>query len=199
MMRLDLLRHGDTGRAGYLDGRTDYPLSDVGLQQMAQQTASGGWSLIVASPLMRARAPAENLAGRLLCGIAIDPDWAELDFGRWEGRHRSDIEADASDRQLLRAYYDNPCAAHPPDGENWIDLTTRVHRAVQNTYDLSEGQRTLVITHAGPMRAALSLILGMPLGALWSIRLSYATRIGLEVGRSDDGNLWGELVEVVQA
>jgi alpha-ribazole phosphatase len=197
-MRLDLLRHGDTGRAGHLDGRTDYPLTAAGIRQMERQTACGGWSRIIASPLRRARQPAETLAHRLSCSLKIDPDWKELDFGRWDGRPTAEIRSDAGDRQRLTAYYDSPCDNAPPGGESWSIFETRVRRAIQNAYAEADGQRTLVVTHAGPMRAALSFILGIPLGVLWSIRLGYGTRVGLDVERGESGKLWGELVEIVQ-
>jgi alpha-ribazole phosphatase len=197
-MRLDLLRHGDTGRAGYLDGRTDSPLSNIGILQMERQTACGGWPLVIASPLRRARGPAEMLARVHACQLVIDPDWAELDFGQWDGRHRLDIEADAGDRSLLASYYDDPEGLVPPGGECWTAFEMRVRAALANAYVRAAGQPALVITHAGPMRMALATILGLPLRSLWAIRLGYATRVGLDVGRGDDGTFWGELVEIVQ-
>jgi len=60
-MMVDLLRHGATGRAGYIDGRSDWPLTDAGWHQMQRQTAGRRWTAIVASPLRRAREPAERL------------------------------------------------------------------------------------------------------------------------------------------
>lgn len=197
-MRLDLLRHGDTGRTGYLDGRTDHPLIEAGHLQMETQTAAGRWPLVIASPLQRARRPAEALAERASCRIIIDSDWAELDLGRWDGRRRADIEADVKDRDLLAAYYDDPRRHRPPEGECWGDFEVRVRRALVSAYDEAAGQRTLVITHAGPMRMALSILIGIPVSSLWAIRLGYGTCAGLDVGRSGDGNFWGELVEIVQ-
>lgn len=198
MMRLDLLRHGDTGRAGYLDGHTDHPLTPAGLSQMEKQTAAGVWPLVIASPLKRARQPAEVLASRVACPFIVDPDWAELDFGQWDGRRRVDIEADARDRDRLTAWYDDPEQQSPPDGERWSEFEVRVRNGLASAYAEAEGRRTLVITHAGPMRAALSIILGLSMRSLWAIRIGYATRVGLEIGRGGDGSFWGELVEIVQ-
>ena len=197
-MRVDLLRHGDTGRAGYLDGSTDSPLSNVGILQMERQTARGGWPLVIASPLQRARRPAEMLARVQACQLVIDPNWAEIDFGQWDGRRRVDIEADRGDRSLLASYYDNPQRLTPPGGEHWAAFERRVRAALADAYVRSAGQPTLVITHAGPIRMALATILGLPLQSLWAVRLGYATRIELDVGREDDGTFWGELVEIVQ-
>ncbi|MEQ1710178.1 MAG: histidine phosphatase family protein [Hyphomicrobium sp.] len=198
MLRLDLLRHGDTGRAGYLDGRTDCPLTASGVLQMARQTAACRWPLVIASPLQRARSPAEAFAMRVQSRVVVDPDWAELDFGRWDGKLRRDIEADTGERDLLAAYYDDPESNSPPDGERWTDFEARVRSGLTHAFAQAAGQQTLVITHAGPMRLALSIVLGIPIRSLWAVRIGYATRVGLEVGRSDDGKFWGELVEIVQ-
>ena len=60
------------------------------------------------------------------------------------------------------------------------------------------GGRVLVITHAGPMRAALALACGLPFANLWAFKIDPGTRITLAAGRDPGGSLWGEIVEVVQ-
>ena len=57
----------------------------------------------------------------------------------------------------------------------------------------------LVVTHAGPMRAALALACGLPFANLWAFKIDPGTRITLRGRpRSTGGSLWGEIVEVVQ-
>ena len=56
----------------------------------------------------------------------------------------------------------------------------------------------LVITHAGPMRAALALACGIPFANLWAFKIDPGTRITLRAGRDPGAGLWGEIVEVVQ-
>ncbi|MDU6804386.1 MAG: histidine phosphatase family protein, partial [Bradyrhizobium sp.] len=136
-MRIDLLRHGSTGRDGYLDGRTDPPLTDDGWDQVGRQTESRMWRRVVSSPLARARAAAEDYARRTGCTLEIDGDWRELHFGRWDGRRRRDIAAEARGADLLAAFYADPAVA-APEGESWADLQARVARAVER-----------VLTHSG--------------------------------------------------
>lgn len=198
-MRLDLLRHGDTDRGGYLDGRTDLPMTEAGRTQISKNAENGRWPVVVSSPLVRARWFADVLSRDSSCRVLIDPNWAELDFGRWDGHLRADIEADAGERERLMAFYADPHKNSPPDGESWLDFESRVRHALESVYAAAAGQRALVITHAGPMRMALSIVLGLPLSALWSIRIGYATRVGVELGRHGNGDFWGELVEIVQS
>ena len=197
-MRIDLLRHGDTGRDGYLDGRTDPPLSQTGWQRFAMQTKDRDWKLIVSSPLARARSAAEACSQRTATTLRIDPDWRELDFGRWDGRERCEIATEPADAGLLEAFYADPAAFTSPDGESWASMRDRVSRALDRLTMNPELFPVLVVTHGGAIRAALSLVLGWPLRSLWSLRIKPATRITLEIGRGEDGALWGELVEIIQ-
>jgi alpha-ribazole phosphatase len=196
-MRIDLLRHGQTGRAGHLDGRTDPPLDEIGWRQFAGQTQGAAWKLVVTSPLARARSAAEDHARRNGCTLRIDDDWAELDFGDWDGGKRSEIAATQDGARRLEAFYADPLNSAAPGGESWIDLQQRVGRAIDAILAEQALEPVLVVTHAGAIRAALSLILGWPLQSLWSLRINPATRIGLEIGRNDRG-VWGEIIEIVQ-
>lgn len=197
-MRIDLLRHGQTGREGYLDGRTDPPLDDIGWRQFARQTQGMAWKLVVSSPRLRARSAAEDYVRRTGSALRIDDDWAELDFGDWDGRPRSEIAATPDSAAQLEAFYADPLNSAAPGGEGWADLQRRIERAIDAILAEQEFAPALVVTHAGAIRAALSLILGWPLRSLWSLRINPGTRIRLDVGRTDRGMLWGEIVEIIQ-
>ncbi|CAL78629.1 putative Alpha-ribazole phosphatase (anaerobic pathway of cobalamin biosynthesis, cobC) [Bradyrhizobium sp. ORS 278] len=196
-MRLDLLRHGTTGRNGHLDGRTDPPLSEAGWEQFRRQTRSGEWSRVVSSPLMRARAAADEYARQAGCALQVDPDWSELHFGQWDGRKRSDIVSEPEQAALLDAFYADPLVA-APGGESWADLQVRVSRAVDRILATAEPAAVLVVTHGGAIRAALSHLLGWPLPQLWSLRIHPGTRLTLEAGHGPDGAPWAEIVEIIQ-
>jgi alpha-ribazole phosphatase len=195
---VDLLRHGTTGRAGYLDGRTDLPLSHEGLEQFRRQTQSQVWRGIVSSHLKRAALPAAALAQNHGIAHVIDPEWAELDFGAWDGRRRTDIEADPDQSAALAAFYADPRTHSPPDGEDWPHFHGRVSAAVSRIATRSDPGPLLVVTHAGPMRAALSHVCGLPLHTTWAFRIAYGTRIRLQVGTTPAGALWGEIIEIAQ-
>ncbi len=196
-MRIDLLRHGTTGRDGHLDGRTNCPLSELGWDQFRRQTQNGNWRLVVSSPLARAGAAAEDYAQQTRCALEIDADWTELDFGSWDGRKRSDIAAEPGGATSLESFYVDP-AVPAPDGESWEDLQARVSRAVHRILAKPELAPVLVVTHGGTIRAALSHLLGWPLRQLWSLRIDPGTRVMLEAGQGEGGVPWGEIVEIIQ-
>jgi alpha-ribazole phosphatase len=197
-MLIDLLRHGATGRDGYLDGRTDHALSAEGWAQFKSQTADRSWPTIVTSPLRRAREAAEGLAGARNLALRIDNDWAELDFGVWDGRRKSELEADAAIHAALAAFYRDPSTNPPPGGESWPSFEMRIGRALGRLVHAANPGPALVVTHAGPVRLALSLVCGLPLDRLWALRIGFGTRIRLNFEVAANERFWGEIVEISQ-
>jgi alpha-ribazole phosphatase len=195
---IDLIRHGETEGAGLLLGHTDRPLSPNGWRQFERQTAGRSWSAVVASPLSRAREPAERLGRERGIAVRIDPDWAELDFGAWDGRALDELKADPETANDLDALYRSAQAPAPPDGESWQVLSGRVARALARVVQEPVASGALVVTHAGPMRAAVALACDIPFERLWALRIDHATRITLRVGNEGGARLWGEIVEIVQ-
>lgn len=195
-MILDLMRHASTGRQGHLDGRTDPPLLDGAMDALLRCHGDGQWSRVIASPRRRALDTATALvAGRdLFC--EIHPDWAELDFGDWDGCHYDEIPA-----ELLAGLYDAPHAVVPPNGESWRQFEARIDAQLRRLLDEDEDEGAgpvLVVSHAGVLRLAVSRVCGMPLAALWAMRIDYGTRVRLRVECGGDGQLWGELLELCQ-
>jgi alpha-ribazole phosphatase len=197
-MLVDLLRHGTTGREGYLDGKTDRVLAAEGWAQFSSQTEPQNWPTIVTSPLLRAREPAERLARSRNLVLMIDDDWAELDFGVWDGRLKSELEAEPAERAALAAFYRDPQANPPPGGESWANFDARISRALSRLVDPASPGPVLVVTHAGPMRAALHLVCRLPLDNLWALRIGFGTRIRLNLEVAADTRYWGEIVEISQ-
>ena len=195
-MILDLLRHASTGRAGHLDGRTDPPLIEGAMDALYRCHAGIGWSRVITSPRRRALDTAHALVAGSNQFCEIHPDWAELDFGDWDGLHFDQLPA-----EQLAAFYEEPHDTVPPNGESWPQFRARVeeqlHRLVDE--DDGDGQPVLVVSHAGVLRLAVSRVCGMPLSVLWAMRIDYGTRVRLRVERGDDGRLWGELLELRQA
>ena len=197
-MILDLIRHASTGRRGYLDGRTDPPLLDGATDVVCCRHVGIGWSRVISSPRQRALDTANALVAGSDVFCEIHPDWAELDFGDWDGCHYDAIPA-----EQLAAFYDEPHGVVPPNGESWAEFQARIEAQLHRLVDEADGAEgpgpVLVVTHAGVIRMALSRVCGLPLSALWALRIEYGTRVRLRVERGDNGQLWGELVELRQA
>jgi len=102
-----LARHGQTAlnESGVLRGLLDPPLDETGRRQAADLGASLGPrqpSLVVASPLLRARETAHPVADH--AGLTVTPDGCLLDrdYGQWAGTPRDAVVAQwGADRSSL--------------------------------------------------------------------------------------------------
>ncbi|ODU72136.1 MAG: histidine phosphatase family protein [Novosphingobium sp. SCN 66-18] len=180
---LHLLRHGPPLRPGLLLGRTDDAARDPGCARLLAPAMALDVAGIVTSDLRRARASAEALALARGLPLAVDPRWRELDFGDWDGRAPEDLaQAD------LARFWDDPDAWPPPGGERWSALCHRVGQAI-----CALDRATLVVTHAGAMRAAVSVLTGLDHRAVWAFDVPYGALLSFRVwpGEKPAGQITG--------
>ncbi len=150
---LVLIRHADADSRGRLCGRTDVGLADAATKAMdglAQLLPSV--DEIWTSPALRCRQTASHLWP--LARMCEDERLLEQDFGAWEGRAQEDIQ-DLGD--ISRA----EIAGHRPlGGESFRDLCDRANPALRSLAEMTGNGPVVAITHAGVVRAALSMALG---------------------------------------
>jgi ribonuclease H / adenosylcobalamin/alpha-ribazole phosphatase len=171
-----LLRHGQTAMTVQrrYAGITDVPLTDEGLAQAAaaaKRLADAGLDAIVSSPLRRTRQTAEEV-GRL-CGLAVEVDegFRETDFGQWEALTFAEVRERWPDE--LTRWLADPLAT-PPGAEGFADAGARVQAALDRVLASHPGQRVLVVSHVGPIKALVCLALGAPPGAVFRMHLDTA-------------------------
>lgn len=168
---LHLMRHGAPETPGLLLGRTDMSISPAGIAACIQQAADLDFGAVVASDLQRCARPAEAIAHARGLPLTRDPRWRELDFGAWDG-----LPLKQANSAALAAFWDDPEANPPPDGECWSALTARIGSALTVT-----SGDTLVVTHGGAIRAALACLFGFGQRHLWAFDLPYACVISLRI------------------
>lgn len=136
MFTLTIVRHGETSynRNGIIQGQTDIPLSDVGLEQarlVAQRLQKESFTHIITSDLSRAKETAEaivqtNTASS--CPLNFDERLRERRFGVYEGK---------PSRELMEAAKQNSHRSwtefSPPGGETMKEVH---ERAVTFFHDL---------------------------------------------------------------
>jgi alpha-ribazole phosphatase len=173
---LFLLRHGEPEGAGRLIGRTDAPPIAPGIAACVEQARDLEAEVLIASDLSRAQLAGEAIGLATGVPLAIDPRWRELDFGAWDGMAPGDVEGTA-----LARFWDDPEVHAPPGGECWSALVHRVAGAIS---DLA-ARPTLVVTHAGAMRAALAVLCGFDARQTWAVDLPYNCLLSLRVWPGD--------------
>jgi broad specificity phosphatase PhoE len=125
MLNLLLTRHGNAAADDVvLGGQLDIPLTPAGraeAEALARRLAGIRIDRIVSSPMARVLETAQTVArGR---PIEVDERLRELDYGRWEGLSRSEIEE--RDQVLWGRWEGDPAATHAPGGESGDDVARR--------------------------------------------------------------------------
>jgi len=156
---IDILRHGEPTGGIRFRGITDDPLSEFGWQQMLERCDNGNWQAVISSPLQRCHALAQHLSTTRKIPLYVDAAWQEINFGRWEGLTAEAIELRYP--RALEAYYRDFSNASPPEGETYMEFSTRVNIAWDQLAAAHYGQSVLLITHAGVIRALFSRLLGI--------------------------------------
>ncbi len=171
---VDVIRHGEpVGGARYRGHGIDDPLSEKGWQQMRQAVAGDiVWDAIYSSPMRRCREFAEELAAQRSLPLIPVEDFREVGFGSWEGKTKAElIESDA---EAFHAFYHDPVRNRPPGAEPLADFLGRVQSGWQKMVDEADGERILVVAHAGVMRAMLAGVLGLDPAAMYRVAIKNA-------------------------
>ena len=196
---------------GRFQGAADAPLSELGERQaalLAERLSVPDRSPalpippsvpleIVHSPLGRTTSTAQAIRraiearGRGAPSMRAEPGFTEIGQGRWEGRHRSEIEA--ADGDLLRAWRTSPLTANAPGGERVIDAAGRARGALEvvvaHLAEAGHGRAsvvppspvpgyagpavadvpwTLLVGHDGIFKTAILALLDLPLERFWT-------------------------------
>jgi len=164
LSRLILVRHGETEGQSSIRyyGATDVPLSDLGRAQAraARERIPGEtFEAVWASSLSRAWESARIIAPRH--PVRIEWDFREIDFGRWEGLTREEIEVE--DPDLHADWQAQKPGFEFPDGEPRPEFRRRIERGLVRLR-ASGAQSALVVAHKGVVRTLLELVSGHTLG-----------------------------------
>jgi broad specificity phosphatase PhoE len=156
--RLILVRHGETVGQSSIRyyGATDIPLSAIGrAQARASRCRIPGetFEAVWASSLARSWQAAQIIAPGHL--VRLEADFREIDFGRWEGLTREEIErldpALHADWQVRKPGFEFP------EGEMRSDFCRRIEAGLLRLR--ASGVRSaLVVAHKGVVRTLLELV-----------------------------------------
>lgn len=177
---IDLLRHGDVEGGRRYRGHQDDPLSELGWQQLRDNTKhKQDWHQIISSPLKRCAEFAGELANKHQLPLKIEQDFKEISFGLWEGKSAEELLVD--DEIKIKKYWSDPVNVTPPQGEDLLSFEKKIILAWNKMLNQYAGQHILLLSHAGVMRIILCHILGMPLTELFKLDIALAKSSRIEV------------------
>lgn len=145
------VRHGQTdwNLQGYIQGRENNPLNQVGLQQ-ARETAQflkqQKWDMIISSPLIRAYDTAKEIAKEAgIASIILDNSFLERNFGEISG-------------QKVAVYLDSDLSQTWEGFETDEEIKARVWKGMEEVIRKYEGKRLIVVAHSHAIKAFLTQI-----------------------------------------
>jgi alpha-ribazole phosphatase len=163
------LRHPRPGiDPGICYGRLDIDIHEDGHAQIARATELAPPArVLLASPARRCRGLAEAIARRHGLKLQFDERLWEMNMGDWEGMAWKDIPRHLSE-PWLKDPYNLPC----PNGESFREVQARVTRALDG-----HGDETIVVCHAGPIRAVQMAWTGVTFAEAFASTPPYAEPI----------------------
>lgn len=198
-MKIYLMRHGETeyNRVGRLQGQSDIPLNEFGIQ-LAEKTAEGlkdvNFDAVFSSPLLRALETARIVTGSRDVKVETDERLKEIHFDLGEGARFDEAKKDEA--HPIHNFFCNPgCYVPKGDAESFEQVRERgksfledkifpleVKPAVENTvadgtamdgtaFHGSKHGNVLIVAHGAFNRCILNRIAGIPDREFWKINL----------------------------
>ena len=174
-MQIVLVRHGETewSKSGQHTSRTDLPLLDEGRERarrLAPLLAGWDFSLVLSSPLLRARETCE-LAGFAEQAVICE-DLREWDYGEYEGLTTPQIRERRSDWNL----WEDGC----PGGEQPDEVGARADRVIARMRE-AEGD-ALAFAHGHIFRVIAARWIELPAsgGSRLLLRAGAVSALGYE-------------------
>jgi broad specificity phosphatase PhoE/ribonuclease HI len=131
-----------------------------------------GVDAVVASPVRRTLESAELIAERLGKTVEVEPGFAEMEFGRWDGLTFAEVaERDQAGLDAWLGSLDTP----PPGGESFREVEARVLDALGRLREAHAGKTVVVVSHVTPIKTLVATALQAPLDAVFRMQLSPAS------------------------
>jgi alpha-ribazole phosphatase len=177
MPKLLLIRHGTTKlhTNDRFWGKTDVPLSDIGIKQAEQlrkRLASEEINSFFSSTLSRARSTAEIIAAGLKAKVVACDELCECNFGYVEGLTFKEIERLYP--ELAKELADWKTVSFP-GGESLEQLNERVKTFLKRLENLKPKDTVAIVSHGGPLRLLICNLLGIDTAHWQQIRIDRAS------------------------
>lgn len=161
--RIYLVRHGATQltQEDRFAGSADVKLSPEGQGQvasLAERLKNDKLDAIYTSPLARTVETARILASPHGLHPIPEACLREIDYGRWEGLTRSEVERDFEAEYAI--WQEDPFTIAPQGGKSGLNVLNRVLPVVRRIVETHRHRSVLVVSHKGTNRLLISSLLG---------------------------------------
>ncbi len=175
---LFLIRHGEPQLTHALLGLTDSPLSELGWQQLATNSARLiDIDVVIASPLKRCAVFAAHFARQNKLDLQVEPAFQESNFGDWDGQLYQDLHVKFP--QQMHEFFIDPANNTPPNGESLAQFSRRVEAALLRVLQAHEGKRIALFIHSGVIRTLIA----------WCLQMDYLKAVQFQRINLDYGSI----------
>ncbi len=157
------------------NGQSDVPLTSRGLlqyQALLERLMHAKITACYTSDLSRCVLGAEMFANHFRVGVIQKEALREIDVGIWEGMAREEIINRYPKEWKER--FENPLHYRVPDGENLLDVASRVTPAMKEIVEKHRGEEVIVVGHGGVNRIILLNAIKASLESLENIAQDYS-------------------------
>jgi broad specificity phosphatase PhoE len=177
-----LIRHGETlwNREGRCQGVTDIPLTENGYRQahaIAAVLSKEPLSLVLSSPLARARVTAEMIARTHGLPVETNSALQEWNQGTLEGVPIPQLLRDH--KEFFDRWLYDPAGAAPPQGEALQVLQHRAWPVIDTLREQALNGPVVVVSHTMTIGTILCAALGLSLASIHRLRLDLGSRTTL--------------------
>ena len=181
-----LVRHGTTATTGtVLPGRAPgLHLAERGEAQ-AEKVAGRIAELskkpvaLYVSPLERARETAAPIAKILHLRAHAERGLLECDFGTWTGKKLATL----AKKPEWRAVQQSPSTFRFPECESFVEMQLRMWSTLEKLAKLHRGKTIVVVSHADPIKAAVTFAQGVPLDLFQRTVISTCSVSAISMGQ----------------
>lgn len=165
-MKIWIARHGQTdlNKKKLMQGRTDAPLNEKGIEQARRSRQNIGdvhFDAVYSSPLQRAKLTGAIIGGVDISEVIEDPRIIETDFGRYEKRKYYALGLP------MTAYWTMPkIFPAPPTVESIESMKERASSFLKEL-EIHDYDNVLVACHGGIMRALCGYLDEAPDALRW--------------------------------
>ncbi len=161
--RIYMVRHGATELTAEdrFAGSTDVPLSDEGRDQiaeLAERLRCDKLDAVYASPMVRTLETARIISSPHGLEPRPEPGLREIDYGRWEGRTRDELESEHAEE--YDAWQEDPLTVAPQGGESGVQVLARALPVLRRVVQNHRRRSVLLVYHKGTIRLLISSLLG---------------------------------------
>lgn len=168
-MKLILIRHGETVETKncIIQGHLPGTLCNEGIEQakkVAFRLKDEKIDIIYSSDLKRAASMAGDIASyHKNAKVKFIKELREFDFGNFTGKHKKDVDWNSL----------------PADMETVESVYNRAKKLLEDTYSKYNNKTVVFVSHAGPIKALIAIILNKPVEYMYEITEPFYASISI--------------------